>query len=180
MSRTEIFLLQPNGGVHVLEFRNAWRGAMYVWNDIAKRYCGFERFPLGFDDKGKEQQMDVWNYGNRNPDMPEHDAIVLLSTMDHALLEPDQWERLAEAFEKYGSEHPDSSYSEQAAALRQAMESEAGKDVTGIGWLQTSVCDTEWLIWDEDGEERRSYDPSKDEGHLWILAQIDETRAEAA
>lgn len=180
MSRTEIYLLEPDE-YELLEFKNAWRGAMYVWNDIAKRYCGFERFPLGIFDGDDERQMDVWNYGNRHPDkMSEHEAIVLLSTMDHALSEPDQWERLVEAFEKYGAEHPDSSYSEQAEALRAAMESSESRELTGIGWLQTTVCDTEWLPWDEDGEERRVYDPAHEDSHFWIMSQIDETRSDAA
>lgn len=180
MSRTAIFLLE-HGKNRVLEFSNAWRGAMYVWSDVAKRYCGLKHFPTGIFDDDEDRQMEVWNYDNRHPgEMAEHEAIVLLSTMDHALLEPDQWERLVEAFEKYGAEHPGSSYSEQAAALRDALEG-PGEDVemTGIGWLQTSVCDTEWLVFGDDEEERRPYNPAQDSGHFWLFEQFDANRAAA-
>jgi len=65
MSRTEIYLLEPDE-YELLEFKNAWRGAMYVWNDIAKRYCGFERFPLGIFDGDDERQIDGSASGERS------------------------------------------------------------------------------------------------------------------
>ncbi|MDP0495704.1 MAG: hypothetical protein Q7Q73_05800 [Verrucomicrobiota bacterium JB024] len=170
MSHTTIYFLSGENTV-TEDFRNAFRGAMYVWNDVAKRYCGMERFPF-FDE---DEQMEVWNFNSRHPGrMSRHEEIVLLSTMDHVLAEPARWQEVADAFELYGKEHPDSSIAEQSAAIRRVMESEAGAAVAGIGWLQTSVCgDTPWMPWDEDGEEYIAYDPVTGDTHWWLMGQMD-------
>lgn len=178
MSSTEIFLLEA-GAVKTLEFRNAWRGAMYIWNFVATQYCGLPVFPHGLTGDSQAEQMHVWNYGTNNPDMPEHEAIVLLSTMDHALLEISQVERLIDAFEKFGEEHPDSSFSEQAQALRNVMESGEDMELLGIGWNQNTICPPEWVSHDDEGGVR-VYDPTRESTHFWLMAQIDDARRSAA
>ncbi|MBZ9574592.1 hypothetical protein [Modicisalibacter sp. MOD 31.J] len=178
MSSIPIFLLEV-GAVKTLEFGNAWRGAMYVWNYVATEYCGLPVFPPGFSEEGKADQMKVWNYGNNNPDMPEHEAIVLLSTMDHALLDPSQWERLVEAYEKFGEEHPNSSFGEQAKALRDVMESGEDMELLGIGWNQNTICPSKWVSYDDDGV-MRVYDPARENSHFWMMEQLDEARRSAA
>lgn len=45
MSYTTIFFLKKDK-VLSSDFKNAFRGAMYVWNDFAKRYCEMDGFPL--------------------------------------------------------------------------------------------------------------------------------------
>lgn len=45
MSCTEIYVIGENHCEYQGECKNAWRGAMYVWNDVAKRYFGLEGFP---------------------------------------------------------------------------------------------------------------------------------------
>ena len=168
MSQTTIFFLAGDESFTV-DFKNSFRGAMYVWNDIAKRYCGFDHFPsFSLDD-----QMEVWNFANNNPEkMPIHEAIVMASTMDKALLEPDKWIELVEAFEKYSLDHPDSSIGDQAAAIREAMESEKASLIKGIGWRQTSVCgDSLWEVWSEESDDYDAYCPNSSDEHFWIVGQ---------
>lgn len=173
MSRTEMYFLKDND-YSMEEFKNAWRGAMYVWQDVAKRYCKMERFPMGIMDGDEEKMSEVWNFDSRHPgEMAEHDAIVMLSTMDNVLLEPSQWERVANAFEKYSEAHPDSSLGEQAQALRSVMESEEGKEVVAIGWCQTSVCGDVWTDFNED-DDTIVYDPTTGDKHWWMIEQYDE------
>lgn len=174
MTTTTIYFLEKDR-CHTVDIRNAWRSAMYVWNDVARRYCGFERFPMGFRDDDNDKMMAVWNFNNRNPGvMAEHEAIALLSTMDNMLLEPSRWEQLVEAFEKYGAEHPDSSFGEQAEAIRRFFNGDVKvEDLTGIGWRQTSVCDSAWLDYNED-DEAQVYDPATGDKHSWLMEQIDE------
>lgn len=162
MSTTSIYRLgrEPSA---IGEVSNAWRGAMYVWNDIAKRYCGLERFPFF---PGPDQER-VWN-AYKNTRMPRHEAIVLLSTMDGATVRGEDLAIVAEAFEKYGAEHPNSSLTEQAAVLRRA-------DIRPgdlIAWQQTSVGEF-WgrAGYDEDGEEPVWYDSA--DGNLHFDACAD-------
>lgn len=172
MTTTTIYFLQKDDRKTV-DIKNAWRSAMYIWNDVAKRYCGLERFPLGLFGDDRDKMMAVWNFNDRNPGiMPEHVAITMLSTMDNILLEPSQWNRLVEAFEKYAVEHPDSSFGEQAAAIREVMSQLNVDDLTGIGWRQTSVCDSPWTSYDEE-DELQVYDPSSGDKHCWLMESID-------
>lgn len=177
MSATIIYFLRKDG-ISKAETRNAFRSSMYIWSDVAKRYCGLERFPMIFDDDCLESQMEVWNFNSRHPGiMQKHEEIALVSTMDNALAEPSQWPRLVEAFEKYGAEHPNSSFGEQAAAIRSVMESEQASGVVAIGWQQTSVNgDSPWFSYEEDegGEEYvEVYDPAIGNTHFWLMDSVD-------
>lgn len=176
MSETTIFFLAGENSLSI-DFKNAFRGAMYVWGDIAKRYCGFDRFPMF----SEEDQSKVWNFGNNNPEkMPRHESIVMASTMDGALLEPTKWKQLVEAFEKYAANHPDSSIGNQATAIRKVMESDKATFVSGIGWRQTSVCgDCRWEPRDEDEEECGTYDPASNSNHFWIMEQVEDIYQDA-
>lgn len=169
MSYTTIYFLKEKELLSA-EFRNSHRGAMYIWRDEAKRYFGLDMFPF-FDD---DEQMKIWNYGNHNPHtMPMHEQIALLSTMDGALMEPARWTELVEAFEKYGEEHPNSSFGEQASAIREFMESDKSEGLVAIGWNQTSVCgDVRWFDHDEE-DELFVYDPASGNDHFFIMSQID-------
>jgi hypothetical protein len=169
MSNTTVFFLAGKDCFEA-DFKNAFRGAMYVWNDTARRYCDFERFP-SFNE---EDQMKVWNFGNNHPDkMPMHEAIVMASTMDRALLEPSKWLDLVNSFEAYAELHPNSSIGEQAKAIREVMESDKAASITGIGWRQTSVCgDSLWSRFDDDSDEYVTYDPSSEDSHFWIMEQV--------
>lgn len=150
------------------ETRNAWRGGMYVWTDVAKRYCGLSTFPM-FDDAAAHR---VWQ-SFKNPAMPEHERIVLISTFDNAAVLGRDREAVAAAFEQYGREHPNSSFAEQAAILRAA-------DIQPddlIAWQQTSVSEFWGQGWDSEKDERTWYDPAERK-HFDVYA--DATRRPAA
>lgn len=176
MSETTIYFLKKDGCV-TADFKNAFRSAMYIWQDVGKRYCGFDGFPMFSDD----DRMEIWNYHYRHPGvMAEHEAITMLTTMDGALCEPDQWQRLADALEQYGTEHPNSSFAEQGMTIRAVMESDEAEGVLAIGWRQTSVGDTRWESFDDEGEELIHYDPESGDSHFWIMGQFDQEATEEA
>lgn len=131
MSRTEIYTVSPTSCNRIGETRNAHRGAMYVWNDMARRYFKFEMFPI-FDES---QQRRVWNAHNEHA-LPEHEKIVLLSTMDNVTVKKENLPSLVWAFEKYGEEHPNSSLKEQSEVIKNAEIA----DGELLGFNQTSVC----------------------------------------
>jgi hypothetical protein len=130
MSETILYSLGENPQV-IGEARNAWRGAMYVWNDIAKRYFGLEGFPM-FGPMSKK----IWNAADTK-NLPLHEAVVLLSTMDFATIRAGDAKEVAEHFDRYGQEHPNSSFSEQAKIIREAELKEGDL----IAWQQTSVSE---------------------------------------
>jgi hypothetical protein len=160
MSTTSIYILGSEPG-EIGECRNSWRGAMYVWNDIAKRYCGMESFPFS-----GSKQSDVWN-ANRHHMMPEHDAIVLLSTMDNAIVWGRDAKTVADAFDRYGREHPESSLAEQAEILRSAT---LNPD-DALAWQQTSVGEFWGQSWNEEKEDYDWYNPLTGVNHFDVLQE---------
>ncbi len=62
MSYTEIFSISASHCHSLGETKNAWRGAMYVWNQIAQKYFGLDSFP-SFD---ADMQKRVWNANNEH------------------------------------------------------------------------------------------------------------------
>ena len=145
MSTTSIFAVkQGEAPIPLGEVRNAWRGAMYVWSDMAKRYFGLEAFPFSDD----EMQSRVWNAGNEKP-LTEAELIVLASTMDKAIAPKTTVHKLLDAFREYGSDHPDSSLGDQADLISGNLSDIP--DGYAIAWIQTSVCGDRWFeSWDED------------------------------
>jgi hypothetical protein len=159
MSTTSIYRLgrEPE---EIGEARNAWRGAMYVWNDIAQRYFGLPNFPMGRD----EIASKIWN-AHRHHDLPEHEAIVLMSTMDHATVRGRDASIVAEAFERYGREHPNSSLREQAEILRSAEL----QPNDYLAWQQTSVAEFWGCQWDGEKDEPDWYDPATGDKHFDVV-----------
>lgn len=157
MSTTEIYLVQDGEQPQFIgETRNAFRSAMYVWKDIARRYFGMDSFPMFCDTKMKE----VWN-ANADNGLSEYEIIVLNSTMDKVICEQNDIERLCSAFEKYAAEHPNCSLGEQSEIIKKFA---AGNpNMSGvIAWIQTSVSDGWFSDYaeDDDGERNRICDLS--------------------
>ncbi|APF79512.1 hypothetical protein [Vibrio cholerae] len=130
MSCTEIYSISDKHCYHLGETQNAWRGAMYVWNQIAQKYFGLEGFPH-FDENMRKR---VWNANNEHQ-LTDAEIIVLASTMDRVMVKVADVPRLIKAFEEYGKEHPNSSIGEQAEIIKASELSPEGF----IAWCQTSV-----------------------------------------
>lgn len=144
MSSTEIYLVSKASCDKAGETRNAWRGAMYVWSDIAKRYFGLDSFPM-FDES---MMRRIWNAGNEKP-LSDAEKIVLASTMDNVVVKVSDKQRLIDAFDEYAKAHPDSSIGEQSDLIK---EHDVG-DNEFIAWCQTTVSEFNFEPeCDEDGE----------------------------
>lgn len=157
MSYTTMYRLGGNP-TDLGDLKNSHRGAMYVWTDIAKRYFGLEAFPMFNMDEAKK----IWN-AHEHHDMPDHDKIVLLSTMDYATLNKAGLPAAIEAFRKYGKEHPLSHISAQCTIL----ENVELEDDDVIAWCQTSMGD----FWAETPTEDdvEWYDPRIGTEHFDII-----------
>ena len=161
MSTTTIYRLGLHPG-EIGEVRNSWRGAMYVWDDIAKRYFGLTNFPM-FDEAMRKK---IWN-ASSHVKMPRHEVIVLMTTMDGATIQISDVTAVVESFDRYAYEHPNSSFGEQAAIMR-AAEMEAG-DL--IAWNQTSVSEFWGCDWDAEKDEQTWYDPMIGDKHFDAYAE---------
>jgi hypothetical protein len=159
MSHTSIYRLGDDAGC-IGETKNAWRSGMYVWNDMASRYFHLSSFPI-FDN---EMQRKIWNTHNFH-NIPDHERIVLTSTMDNAIVHAEDIGKLVEAYEKYGAEHPNSNFREQAAIIRA---SEIEPD-SAIAWQQTSVGEFWGKRWSEDDEDYLYYDHRKGDKHFDVF-----------
>lgn len=152
MSETEIFAVSKNSHDLIGETKNSWRSAMYVWNYVSRKYFCLPLFPF-LDD---EMQMKIWNAYNHHS-LPDHEVIVLLSTMDRATVKSCDLPWLIHAFEKFSTEHPDSSLGEQAEILKNASLSEDQL----IAWNQTSIGEFCFSpIQNDDGEILEFHDLS--------------------
>jgi hypothetical protein len=166
MSRTELFILGGPEPGELGSTSNSWRGGMYVWNEIAKKYFGLEGFPM-FD---QSKQNAIWNASFPEMTLAEH--IVLMTTMDRATVKTSDCEAIAVAFEEYFNMYPSSSLYEQAQLLRSVVVHPEAI----IAWNQTSVSEF-WGMrfeYDEgtDDEDENAegdyvfYDPSTQDKHF--------------
>jgi hypothetical protein len=108
---------------------NTYNGFRYVWHDIARRYFHLECFP----DDDEELQVLIWNAGNEHS-LSDAEKIVLASTMDRVTVSSTDKPRLLSAFQEYGSNHPNSSFLEQAQLIMPVDIKPGNK----IAWLQHS------------------------------------------
>ena len=172
MSCTEVYLVTRDNNCNHDEFKNAFRGAMYVWNDIATRYAGFDHFPHYESD----DQMEVWNYYSRHPGvMKPHEMIVLVSTMDGAIVEPNRYMDLVDAFEKYGKEHPNSNYAEQAESIKGLVSLIGLENLYYIAWNQTTVNSFWGVEYVEETDEFQYYDPDGGDRHFFVFHHLENT-----
>lgn len=146
MSCTQIYAVTKNSCRQVAEIRNAFRGAMYVWNDMSTRYFGLKSFPM-FD---PVMMNRIWNAQNEH-EITDFEQVVLLSTMDRVVVNSADRGRLTDAFDRYAAAHPNSSLGEQSEAIK-AFEFSDGEL---ISWCQTSVGDFQFAP--EYNEETDDY-----------------------
>lgn len=176
MSYTEITFFGQNGKPKFdTDIRNAWRGAMAVWNIIEERYLPpfvpewaarlnmeTQKHHRMASSEMKDKQ-DIWDCWKRE-DIPAVDKIVLASTFDWSVVMRKDIPRLLDAFRKFGGE---TSLPEQGDAIEDAFKS---KRIIAVAWNQTSVSENKWNVYDYDERKERAipYNLKKDSQH-WLL-----------
>ena len=121
MSYTEMFALKENRSIDYdwkEEVRNSYRGAMAIWIILEKKYLPSLPKP------------DRLSYNEK---------IVLLSTFDNVLIKRENFKKVIDAFNSFEGE---TSLKEQAKIIQDFNED---KDITAIGWNQTSVNCSPWI-----------------------------------
>jgi hypothetical protein len=173
MSCTTLYQINPDGDVvAAVDFPNAFRSAIAVWIDLAKRYEVVPPGPEGLgmlllDDKTIKRLWDLW----KDPRLTEDERVVHLSTFDEALCRAEDFPKLIGAFRRYGATLPNSSLAEQADAIEKLP-----PDARGCGWRQTSVAAGNWTVHDdrEEDDPGRPYNIDRDDDHFWIFESLAE------
>src|SRR4051812_3266481 len=104
MSRTTLYRIDADGTLEPFEeFRNAFRSAMFVWGDFAVRYGIMPREETHriLTDMGVARR--VWGL-YKDPRVPRHERIVMLSTHDRALCRAADFPELIAAMRQYHRE----------------------------------------------------------------------------
>lgn len=178
MSYTEIYKFKKNGNAELLgETRNAFRGAMAVWNIMDSRYLPpfvpdwAKR--LGETDKTYNRSSDMFGPGGgalkevwglyRNDKVSEVDKIVLGSTFDNIIVMKKDLPKLINAFRAFEGE---TSLKEQADLIEESLKTD--KNLIAIAWNQTSVNGDTWSNfggYDNKKEEDKPYNILKMDRH---------------
>lgn len=176
MSYTEIYGFKKGKSDFTEEIKNAFRGAMAVWNIMDEKYLPpyysswdptekISRASAIFD---KNAMKEIWALAN-NKDVPLDERLVMATTFDKVLVKRENLPRLIEAFRAFDKTYEGkSSIGEQADILESFLEVE---DMDTVGWNQTSVNGDTWDNFgglDEETEEYLPYDINTMEDH-WFL-----------
>jgi hypothetical protein len=130
------------------EYKNAWHGAMLIWNSMAERY----HTPFNLIDE--KSMKALWNLAD-DPKVPIHDRITLATTFDRMVVYAGDFPRLVAALRESAKWMPAHCHiTNQANDIEKIMElndkcSNPDLHIIGVAWNATSVVDT-W----ETGEIR--------------------------
>lgn len=197
MSCTEIYAFNKDGTPTLYgRTRNAWRGAMAVWNEMERRYlppyipeyvkyCNWFRNGMSVEEIEvilgykpsrctsiceNDAMKEIWDLYNKE-NVPEKDKIVLATTFDKCLVHKEDLPKVIDAFRKFGAE---TSLNEQADILQRAFDD---PDIIAVGWNQTSVNADTWCDYgyDEEKDESIPYNCLKMEDHWWLFHEEENT-----
>jgi hypothetical protein len=170
MSYTEIYGFDKEGNAYCeAEVKNAWRGAMAIWNTLEKKYLpkyrpsyvpsyisddnveGFlgykpSRLTAMMDDKAMKE---VWGLANDSR-LKDCERIALASTFDRVIIKRENMLRLISAFREFDGE---TSLKAQADLIEKMLNDE---NCMAVGFNQTSVNGDTWSNFG-------GYDDEKDE-----------------
>ena len=170
MSETEIYAVLDDGNVYYqCGLQNSWRGSMNIWNELARKWFGWENFPL-IEYQGRTAQA-VWDL-SKDERLPLNDRIVLLTTFDMAMAKSENLPALIEAMEDFATRYKPGSLLEHANVLRKLAKM---PECIGVCWNWTSVCAGLWTVYDTVGDDDRAYNIHADTGHWYIF---DDTRGD--
>lgn len=189
MSYTEMFKFDKQGNAKLFaETKNAWRGAMAIWNYLEETYlpayrpsyvpesvpdsevedyCGYKPTRCSALLNQNEALQEVWNL-SFSPDIAEEDKIVLYTTFDRCLVKKANFPAVIKAFRAFKGV---TSLPEQAQVLEQLLQDE---DCIAVGWNQTSINSDSWgnYSYDEETEEDVPYNCLHRRKHYWITKYL--------
>lgn len=205
MSYTEIFAFGKDGNAYLVAMvKNAWLGAMQVWNIMEERHlppyipeyvkmCNWyhpgmtaEEIEVknGFKPRrtaptiGKVDNpaREIWALAD-NTEIPRNDRIVLFTTFDDCLVKREDIPQVVEAFRAFeGDDYKgETSLGEQADILQAIYDDHP--EIIAVGWNQTSVIVESWANtggYNEEKGEPVPYNCLTGEKHYWLFDELKE------
>lgn len=175
MSYCELKIVKNNIVEGVKEFINAHGSAAYVWDAV---YCKYVNNPDVEYDSWLMNSDKLWPLWTDSR-LPEYQQLVLGSTYDNVIIEPDKLDLMADYFEKFVNEFGTSrEHGEVVCHLneyaRLCRDFAKDTDCQGVCFYQMSVSEDPWFYlkpYIEDGQvehEYLPYDITKGDKH-WFL-----------
>jgi hypothetical protein len=164
MSYTEIYGAKKNGEIVLVnETKNAWRGAMHVWDKLSEKYGVTGGLLSGFN--------QLWKMADTGK-LLDFENVVMKSTFDDVIVKKENIPALLTAFREYDNHFPNSSLLEQAEIIEKEILND--DEMLAVCWNQTSVNCNPWTEgYDEETEEEIPYNILNGERH-WSLFKTEE------
>jgi len=168
MSYTELYTVTKLGNcIPFADYKNAWLGAMLVWNNLYKRYCGeyiqkkAERIGELFENPYLQDDFrEIWKLFHNKTVKPSH-RIVLCSTFDRFILERERFKDFHGAVGEYAQDFENcGTYPVMAERI---LKLSKRASIIGVCWNHTSVND----MWHGRGSRRYNIH----DGDHWFLYQ---------
>jgi|SRR5690606_7691073 len=156
MSYTIVYGIPKDGGglVHLQDCTNSWRGAMWIWNKLSKKYLGEDFNLFG----GGQRVWDLW----KDPRLSDTDFYCLMTTFDGVLVDNEMMTIVADSLDKFEPETENLKL--QAQTLRQAK-----KDgMMAVCWNQNSICGDVWYVREDEEERLFNINIDKDYKHTFL------------
>jgi hypothetical protein len=166
MSETVLYKITKDYEIEVIgEFRNSRLAGPVIWNKQA-RHIGEDHFAFYLNEDKQQRFWASW----RLKEVPMFEKIVLLSTYDNCYVKAENLSKLTNAFKEYVKAFPELNTHLQGYidAINDNLDS------FGVCWHLTSITDCPWHDWDEDEEESKPHDFSKEGGHWELFEYLEE------
>jgi hypothetical protein len=186
MSRTTIYVFDDNGNAEEYEdINNSWRGAVAIWNFLEEKYppqfrpkyvpedvpdflieefCRFKPKRTGSD---LSDMQEIWELVNSS-EVETVDKICLATTFDNVVVRTEEIDKIIEAFRAFQG---DSSLREQAGILER-IKNEG--NFIAVAWNQTSVCESPWVVYDEEEDTCEPYNLYTGNKHCFLFDELEE------
>lgn len=163
MSSTQITFFGKNGKPkQCADVRNAWRGAMAIWDILEERYLPPFKpewaFRLGvahekhhrMSSQNPEDAKAIWGLWE-DERLSEAERICIGSTFDWVIVQRKDVSNLLKAFREFNGE---TSLPDQADAIEDAFKD---NDIVAVGWTQTTVSENRWRSYKYNKLSEESY-----------------------
>lgn len=165
------------------EYRNGHGYCIPIWTYLADKYIaklpGEKEADFYIRWWMTEKCAQVWAFAT-DPRLERWERITLLASFDHYVAKRENFNDIAEAFEKCDAAFKEKyrdhvcHYAAMAAEIRKD-----GAAYQAVGWYGTSVSDSLWWVYDEcecakcgdthQASEGRPYDLTKDDKHFVLF-----------
>lgn len=178
MSCAYMYGVKRNGDVvQVAEYENSYHGAMLIWIEYGKKFCGWT-------DESASREMfwlpglrTVWDLAKEQGKLTTSEEVVLVSTFDNVVCPLRVFGTLAAGMEEVAAWMPKHSHLRAMASKIRDMA--ADPEWRGVCWNQTSVnADAWWGEYpegaDPDVADRLPYNVDRQHRHWWMFPEAAE------